>query len=37
VEHALPSLRELSDMSRYFLGQTARTPLSEAGGYTGWN
>ena len=36
LEHALPSLRELSDRNRHFFGQTARAPLSEMGGYSGW-
>jgi hypothetical protein len=34
--HALPSPRELTDMNRRFFGQTARAPLTEMGGYSGW-
>ena len=36
LEHALPSLRELTDMSRRFFGQAARAPLPEREGYSGW-
>jgi hypothetical protein len=36
MEHALPSLRELSDMSRRFFGQAARAPLSERDSYSGY-
>jgi hypothetical protein len=39
VEHALPGLQELNDMSRRFFGQTARDrPMAgrDASGYSGW-
>lgn len=36
LEHALPSLKELADLSRHFFGQTARAPLAERDGYSGW-
>ncbi len=36
LEHALPSLRELTDMNRHFYGQTARTRLIDTGGDSGY-
>ncbi len=36
LEHALPSLRELSDMNRRFFGQAAREPLPDSRGYSGY-
>lgn len=37
LEHALPSVRELADLNRRFLGQHARLPVAEMdGGYSGW-
>lgn len=36
LEHALPGLRELTAMNRHFFGQTAREPLTEDSGYSGY-
>jgi hypothetical protein len=36
LEHALPSLRELSDMNRRFFGQAARVALTDSRGYSGY-
>jgi hypothetical protein len=36
LEHALPCLKELENLSRHFFGETTRAPLSERDGYSGW-
>jgi hypothetical protein len=36
LEHALPSLRELSNLNRRFFGQAARAPLPERESYAGY-
>jgi len=36
LEHALPSLHELTNLNRRFFGQAARAPLAERDGYSGW-
>jgi len=37
LEHALPSIRELTNMSRRFFGQATRAPLTERDSYSGYS
>jgi hypothetical protein len=36
LEHALPCLKELENLSRHFFGETTRAPLAERDGYSVW-
>lgn len=36
LEHALPGLHELSNISRRFSGQATRAQLTDRDGYSGW-